>query len=161
MNAQSTIREASLDDVPVTSLLLATLFAQEADFHPDPEKQSRGLSAIVEAPDIGRILVLQEENAEGEAEITGMVNLLFTISTAEGGRVAILDDLVIREDKRGGGRGSRLLQAAIDLARTENCLRITLNTDHDNEGARRLYEKSGFRASAMQPMRLMLSGKTS
>lgn len=156
MNAPSIIRAATPDDIPVLSLLPATLFAQEADFHPDLEKQSRGLSAIVEDPDIGRILLLQEENAEGEPEITGMVNLLFTISTAEGGRVAILDDLVVREDRRGGGRGSRLLQAAIDTARRQACLRITLNTDRDNADARRLYEKHGFHASLMQPMRLLL-----
>lgn len=156
MSSPGLIRAAQPDDVPVLSLLLATLFAQEADFHPDLEKQSRGLRAIVEAPDIGRVLLLQEENAEGEPEITGMVNLLFTISTAEGGRVAILDDLVVREDRRGGGRGSRLLQAAIDTARQQACLRITLNTDRDNVDARRLYEKHGFRTSAMQPMRLLL-----
>lgn len=161
MNTQSIIRAATPDDIPVLSLLLATLFAQEADFHPDLEKQSRGLSAIVENPDIGRILLLQEENAEGEPEITGMVNLLFTISTAEGGRVAILDDLVVREDRRGGGRGSRLLQAAIDTAHQQACLRITLNTDRDNADARRLYEKFGFHTSLMQPMRLMLPGQSS
>ena len=50
-------------------------------------------------------------------KVIGMVNLLFTISTAEGGFVVLLEDMVVHRDHRHHGYGDRLLQYAIDYAR--------------------------------------------
>ena len=58
-----------------------------------------------------------------------MINLLFTISTAEGGFVMVLEDLVIHDAFRGQGYGSKLLEYAINFAKQKNFLRITLLTD--------------------------------
>ena len=71
--------EADLDEL---SEMLGELFAQESDFRPDKEKQLRGLRLIFEQPSRGRVFVLRRDGA-----IVGMINLLFTISTAEGGFV--------------------------------------------------------------------------
>ena len=46
-----------------------------------------------------------------------MINLLFTISTAEGGFVLLLEDLVIHREHRGHGYGSKLLDHAIEFAK--------------------------------------------
>jgi ribosomal protein S18 acetylase RimI-like enzyme len=35
-------------------------------------------------------------------------------------------------------------------------VRITLNTDHDNAAAQRLYQRHGFEMSTMKSMRLVL-----
>jgi hypothetical protein len=61
------------------------LFGQEPDFRPDYNNQMRGLRLILEQPSRGRIFVLRSANT-----IIGMINLLFTISTAEGGFVILL-----------------------------------------------------------------------
>ena len=55
-----------------------------------------------------------------------MLNLLFTISTAEGGSVILLEDLVIHPQHRRQGYGGRLLEHAINYAKKKDFKRITL-----------------------------------
>ena len=105
------IEPATLDDLSELTELLHDLFTQEADFTPDREKQLRGLRLILEQPSRGRIFVIRNERM-----IVGMINLLITISTAEGGFVLVLEDLVIHRDHRNQGFGSRLLMHALDFA---------------------------------------------
>ncbi len=145
------LAEATAADIPQLCQLLAIQFSQEADFHPEPERQAAGLRRIIEHPEVGRILVLREGDT-----IVGMVNLLFTVSTFRGGRVILLEDMVVRPDRRGDGAGSRILQGAIDFARDQGCSRITLLTDHDNERAIRFYRRHGFAGSSMIPLRLTI-----
>ena len=142
---------ATADDLPQLCTLLSILFEQEADFRPDAVKQTAGLLRIIGTPDTGRILVLREDG-----NIVGMVNLMFTVSTACGGRVALLEDMIIDPARRGDGLGGKLLDAAIELARDEGCLRITLLTDRANDAAIRFYQRRGFGISEMLPLRLML-----
>ena len=148
---------ATHEDTRQLSTLLSTLFAQEADFVPNEDKQTAGLSQIIANADVGQILVCRHE--AGSA-ILGMVSLLYTVSTARGGRVAFLEDMIVAPQHRGQGVGTRLLAAAIDHARDAGCLRITLLTDHDNQEAMHFYRRHGFSASAMTPMRLMLETDT-
>lgn len=145
------IERASVDDIPRLNELLTILFTQEADFRPDPVRQSAGLRIIIENPTVGHILVLREN-----AIIVGMVNLLYTISTALGDRVAILEDMIVDPGCRGDGAGSRLLDGAIAFAKEQGCRRITLLTDRINSGAIRFYERHGFMLSEMVPLRLSL-----
>lgn len=145
------IELATIEDIQRLNELLTILFTQEADFLPDPVKQSSGLQLIIENPATGHILVLREEG-----NIVGMVNLLYTVSTALGERVAILEDMIIDPGYRGGGAGSRLLDGAIAFAKEQGCRRITLLTDRTNNGAIRFYERHGFTLSEMVPLRLLL-----
>ncbi len=145
------ITPATISDIPALCELLALLFSQEADFQPDYEAQRRGLLQILENPDVGLILVARQKN-----QIVGMVNLLFTISTALGEKVALLEDLVVLPNQRGKGIGSKLLKEAIETAKLHDCHRITLLTDSVNESAQQFYQKHGFSFSAMIPMRMLL-----
>src|ERR1700755_2835852 len=90
--------EADLDEL---SEMLGDLFSQEEDFRPDKEKQLRGLRLIFEQPNRGRVFVLRRDGV-----IVAMINLLFTISTAEGGFVLLLEDLVVHDSYRDQGYGS-------------------------------------------------------
>lgn len=146
------IDKASSADIPALCELLSVLFAQEAEFTPDPQAQARGLAQIIANPEIGVVLV-----ARDTGRVLGMVSLLFTISTALGGRVAWLEDLVVSAEARNMGLGAELLAQAVTLARAQGCLRITLLTDRVNEAAQRLYRKQGFVLSDMVPMRLLLT----
>jgi GNAT superfamily N-acetyltransferase len=142
---------ATLADIPSLCDLLEILFSQEVEFEPDRDAQSRGLAAIIGNPDVGHVLA-----ARRGAEILAMVGLLYTVSTALGAKVALLEDLVVRPQDRAGGIGSRLLQYATDFARERGCKRITLLTDGDNRGAQRFYGRHGFSPSSMVPLRLPL-----
>src|SRR5207248_11189065 len=123
MSEKIVIEPATEADLDELSEMLGELFTQESDFRPDKEKQLRGLRLIFEQPSRGRAFVLRREGA-----IVGMINLLFTISTAEGGFVIVLEDLVVHKQYQAHGYGSKLLQHAIDSAKQKNLLRITLLT---------------------------------
>jgi GNAT superfamily N-acetyltransferase len=141
--------EADLDEL---SEMLGGLFSQESDFRPDKDKQLRGLRLIFEQPSRGRVFVLRREGA-----IVGMINLLFTISTAEGGFVILLEDLVVHQEFQHHGYGAKLLQHAIEFAKQKNFLRVTLLTDRPENVAQEFFRKHGFVESSMIPMRLWIT----
>jgi len=146
------VENGNLDDLDDLAALLHDLFSQEADFAPNRDKQLRGLRLILEQPSRGRIFVLR-----AAGRIIGMINLLITISTAEGGFVLLLEDLVIHKDHRGCGYGSRLLDHAVAFAREKGFLRITLLTDATDARTRLFYRHRGFVESHMMPMRMYFS----
>ncbi|MBP9022617.1 MAG: GNAT family N-acetyltransferase [Spirochaetes bacterium] len=145
------IRTAKIDDLERLAYLLDLLFSQDIEFEPDYEKQNKGLKEIIENPEIGEILVLTIDK-----KIIAMVSLLYSISTALGGKVAVLEDMIVDKEFRSNNYGTELLNEAIGFARNRNVLRITLLTDYDNDCAIHFYEKTGFVKSKMIPMRLML-----
>lgn len=142
---------ASNNDVDAICHLLAELFTQEADFAVDRDKQTSAVTAILASPEQGQILLLKVDD-----QVIGMVSLLYLVSTAMGGKVAMLEDMIIAPEHRSHGLGQQLLTAAIDFARQQGCLRITLLTDADNEPAQQFYQRQGFVHSSMVPMRRML-----
>jgi ribosomal protein S18 acetylase RimI-like enzyme len=150
-NCKICARPATLDDVEALSGLLDILFTQEADFAPNTKKQTQALQLIINQPAVGKIVCATDENL-----VVGMVSILFTVSTAEGGRSAWLEDMVVHPDKRKQGIGEQLLNEAVRLAQIAGCSRITLLTDVTNDGAIRFYKRAGFVRSPMIPLRLHL-----
>ena len=146
-----TYRTATLEDIPSLCHLLNQLFSQEAEFTPDSTNQTKALKTIIDDSTIGEIYV-----ASKEGEIVGMVNLLYTVSTALGGRVAILEDMVIDENHRGEDIGSSLLEYVLTISKEKGIQRLTLLTDGDNIAAHRFYEGMGFEKSSMIPLRIQL-----
>ena len=146
------IAPAILADLPQLIQLLMELFEMEGDFEPNSEKQEEGLKLILEHPHRGRVLVIKNES-----KIIGMVNMLFTISTAEGGLVLILEDFIIHPMNRGQGYGKKLLTAVKEFAQQKDFKRITLLTDKISDESQNFFNKEGFQFSKMIPMRLHLN----
>jgi len=138
-------------DLPQLVELLGLLFDQEAEFRPDAAKQAAALKLILSDPVRGRIYVARD----GRRPVA-MASLLFTVSTAEGGKAAWFEDLVVHPDYRQQGTGQKMLTYVIGQARAEGVLRVTLLTDMQNERAQALYRRAGFVGSPMRPMRLKL-----
>ncbi|MDO6459369.1 GNAT family N-acetyltransferase [Granulosicoccaceae sp. 1_MG-2023] len=145
------ITPARIADIPDLCALLNILFEQERDFSPDSNKQSQALKQIIGDPSVGEILVARQPG-----KVLGMVSLLYTVSTALGGRVALLEDMIIDPQYRHKGIGKSLLDSAVSLANRRACLRLTLLTDANNHSAQQFYRRAGFARSAMVPMRLGL-----
>lgn len=143
------IRRAIKTDLPSLCKLLNLLFEQETDFKPDLLKQSRALKLILDQENVGRIFCATHND-----KVIAMVNILFTISTAEGGPAAWLEDMIVLPEYRRKHVGEQLLQEAVFEAKTAGCTRITLLTDANNIAGMRFYQKAGFHRSAMVPMRL-------
>jgi RimJ/RimL family protein N-acetyltransferase len=151
LNQRARIEPATIEDLPRLIDLTVALFEMEEDFVPDRSKQERGLRSILEQPSRGRIFVVRTDY-----EIIGMVNVLFTISTAMGGFVILLEDVIIHPDFRGQGYGSQLVGYVIDFAKRKDFKRITILTDKISEESQRFFERLSFRHSSMIPMRLNL-----
>lgn len=143
---------AGQEDLPQLADLLAELFTLESDFRPEREKQLRALRSILDAPEIGRLFVLRIDG-----RVAGMANALFTLSTAEGGRVLLLEDVILRREHRGNGLGRQLVEHVLDWARGQGMTRATLLADRDNQAALDFYRKLGFATSNMTVLRKPLA----
>lgn len=149
-SSEPRIEPATLEDMPQLVELLAALFSEEEDFKPDPAKQEHGVRMILEQPNRGRIFVLRTDHM-----LLGMVNLLFTISTAEGGMVILMEDVIVHPQHRRQGYGGLLLDHAIAFAKEKRFKRITLLTDRISAESQAFFNKHGFQFSKMIPMRLV------
>ena len=138
-------------DLPRLVELLGILFESEAEFAANPEKQRAALQAILADPKKGTVFVARDGR-----QVVAMASLLYTVSTAEGGKAAFFEDLVVAPEHRKRGIGQALLKHVVAEARKEGVLRITLLTDMQNERAQAMYRRAGFVGSPMKPMRLKL-----
>jgi GNAT superfamily N-acetyltransferase len=62
-----------------------------------------------------------------------------------------IQDVFVREDRRRCGLGAAVTLAAERLATDRGNRRISLGASIDNDGARRLYERLGYRDSGVEP----------
>ena len=151
MNANLEIGFATTEDLPQLADLLAELFTLESDFVPERDKQLRGMRLILDNPALGRLFVLRIAG-----RVAGMANALITVSTAEGGLVLLLEDVIVRSEHRGGGLGRRLVEHVLDWASVQGMTRVTLLADRENSAALDFYRKLGFEPSNMTVLRRKL-----
>lgn len=142
---------ATAIDLPQMADLLAELFTLENDFFPDRDRQLRGLRLILDTPAMGQLFVLREGK-----KVIAMANALITISTAEGGRVLLLEDVIVESECRGKGLGRQLVSHVLDWALDAGMTRVTLLADRDNHAALDFYGKLGFDSSHMTVLRKTL-----
>ena len=142
---------AKVEDIPTLSILLQQLFSQEAEFTPDIKVQTQALKMIIENKNVGEIFIILKEE-----KIVGMVNVLYTISTALGTKVGILEDMILDKNYRGQHLGTTLIDFALAKVKENGCKRVTLLTDEHNTPAHKFYEKKGFLKSSMVPFKLIL-----
>jgi GNAT superfamily N-acetyltransferase len=134
------IAGALLEDVPA----LLPLLAVQLDEHGMgmPQHQLEGaVSGIVTRPELGRVLV-----ARAGDRMVGVAVIPYTWTVEHGGRCAWLDELYVLPEMRARGVGTRLLLAAMALAREDGCLAMDLEVDADHARVETLYLRHGFRS---------------
>lgn len=109
-NSSVSIRLACINDLIDMTHLLNELFSIESDFSPDIRRQRQGLADLIADP-TASILV-----AVVKGEIVGMCTLQSLVSTAEGGTVGMVEDLVVSQAFRRHGIGVTLLHNIEKLA---------------------------------------------
>lgn len=120
--------------------LLQALFALEEDFIPDPERQRRGLSRFLDGCGRHRCILVADENRR----VIAMATIQILISTAEGGPVGLVEDVVVREDCRGRGVGRQLMTAITSWAAERGLTRLQLLADRTNFCALDFYDRMGW-----------------
>lgn len=137
------IRPAQPGDLGRLSKLLTVLFAIEADFQIDEERQQRGLQLMLAAPQ-ACVLV-----AEAKGAIIGMATGQLTISTAEGEPALLVEDVVVEEVWRGRGIGRKLLAELGEWAVVQGAGRLQLLADRNNKAGLAFYRKLGWRSTEL------------
>ena len=147
-----TIRHGRLSDVTRMAELLGVLFSIESGFTPSRSLQQRGLEMLLAGPPEGSLVLV----AESRSEVVGMVTVQTLISTAEGGRVGLVEDLVVDGRFRSQGTGRRLLEEVIAWAGKTGLTRIQLLADQANAPALRFYHHAGWSRTGMICIRKVL-----
>ncbi len=149
MASQARIRAAAEPDLEAMTGLIARLFALEPDFHFDPVRVRHGLALLLAREETAALWV-----AELDGRVIGLCTAQIVISTAEGGPVAWLEDLVVSPDQRGRGIGRLLLESVANWATRRGLTRLQLLADHGNEAALSFYRRMGWQLTRMICLRL-------
>lgn len=141
------IRPAELRDLGCLVALLETLFALESDFSFNASAQEAGLRLLLESQ---KDLLLV---ADHDGEAIAMVSVQTLISTAEGGKVGWVEDLVVAEPHRGGGIGARLLERVESWSVRQGLTRLQLLADRHNVAALDFYRRRGWTGTDLLALR--------
>jgi GNAT superfamily N-acetyltransferase len=139
------IRNGRPDDLAVMTALLRQLFSIEADFTVNSGRQRRGLSLMLDGCLKHRCVKVAEVNGE----VVGMVTAQLLISTAEGGVVALVEDMVVDGHHRGRGIGRQLMAAIEAWSREHGASRLQLLVDRTNFSGLDFYDKIGWRPTRL------------
>ena len=154
MIAMVRIRPALPADVDGMVILLGELFAVESDFQFDAAKHRRAFAMMLDRPAVACLWV-----AVQAGRVVGMCSVQRLFSTAEGGPVGLVEDLVVTRTMRGRGIGRRLLQAVEDWAQANGLHRLQLLADAANLPALQFYDRQGWSMTNLIGRRKILTVK--
>jgi GNAT superfamily N-acetyltransferase len=137
------IRPIERNDVPAASLVV-----QGGSLTPEGEDESevqRYWDAVEETRRRrGDVLV-----ATVNDEVVGITQVMvFPHFQHTGGWCAELESVHVRSDMRSHGIGAKLLAAAEELARRQDCYRVQLTSRNVRSDAHRFYEAQGYTATS-------------
>jgi len=138
VSASVSIRQATPhDEEAVLTLMEGFCLSEDKTFQRD--QALTGLSPLLESDTHGVVLI-----AESELVLVGYSVICWSWSVEIGGAEACLDEIYV--SSRDKGIGSLLIGATREVCVAHGMRRIFLETEAINEGARRLYERHGFKA---------------
>ena len=97
------------------------------------------LDLFLEHSDLGFVWMAYDE--QGAA---GICVVCYAISTSMGSIVAKLDDVSVKEDRRGQGIGTVLMEQLKEQLLKESVTRIDVGVHLENPEAKKFYERLGF-----------------
>lgn len=139
MNPNILIRRAESGDLPELVALLRQLFTIEADFCFREDLQRRGLEMLFARAEAVCLA------AESAGKVIGMATAQILISTAAGGKKALVEDVVVTAEFRGRGVGRLLLEGIERWAVSQEVLRLDLAADQNNDPALGFYHRLGWK----------------
>jgi ribosomal protein S18 acetylase RimI-like enzyme len=130
------VRRAGLADCAAIGRLLHDFNHEFEEPTPDPERLAERVGQLIAD---GQLTVLI-----AGAGPDGLAALRFRPGIWTQALECYLAELYVVPDRRGQGLGRALMQAAIELARSEGADHMDLGTSADDSAARALYESLGF-----------------
>jgi ribosomal protein S18 acetylase RimI-like enzyme len=136
MKARHEVRRAVTGDADAIGRLLHDFNSEYDDYTPGPEAMAKRIGKLLESGDVTVLL--------GGPGPDGLALLRFRPSLWSDTLDCYLEELYVVPDRRGGGLGQALMEAAMDTARNEGAAHMDLGTAETDTAARALYEKLGF-----------------
>ena len=140
-------------DVPDAFDMLSAFLTEDEHYLASSKAYGdRGTAGVMDAldlfltrPELGFVWLAYDE-AGDERLIAGLCVICYAISTSLGTLVGKLDDVSVKENRRGQGVGTALIQQLKKELHKHNVMRIDVAVHVDNPGGRRFYEQLGFSA---------------
>ena len=129
-----TIRRIRQQDYPV----ILSLLHEFARFQQTPDKVTISLQDMYASGDLFQGFVAVNETEQ----VAGFASFYFVYNSWSG-KGLYLDDLYVSADFRKQGIGKNLLDAVIELARSENCKKLKWQVSKWNRNAIEFYKKNG------------------
>jgi GNAT superfamily N-acetyltransferase len=130
------VRRASAGDAEAIARLLHDFNCEFGDPTPGPAILAERLRRLLAEGEVTILLA--------GAEPQGVAVMRFRPSFWTGALDCYLEELYVVPERRGHGLGKALMEAAIDVARSEGAAQMDLGTGEDDVAARALYERLGF-----------------
>lgn len=131
------IRKGRIEDMPAVLRLIKELAA----FEKEPDAVEVTISDL-ERDGFGESPLFHTFIAEENQEIIGMALYYYRYSTWKG-KTIHLEDLIVKEEKRGSGLGFKLYSEVIAQGKCDSVRRIEWNVLDWNTPAIEFYEKTG------------------
>jgi ribosomal protein S18 acetylase RimI-like enzyme len=134
------------NDLPNLLTLMHELYAnQHMIFNPDVA--AAAVRALLRDESLGRIFLIHSGG-----HLAGYFALTFCFSLEFHGRFGLLDELYVRERRRGQGLGRRAETMAATICKDEGLTALRLEVGKDNTAAESLYSRLGFNVEARKLM---------
>ena len=142
-SATSAIRDARPEDLPHVLQLLLQLSERshyrESELRPVTDRHRAVLERITHDPNV-RLVVLEDGG-----RVIGTLTLYVMANLSHGGQpFAIVENVVVDAEARGGGYGRRLMDFAMRAARQAGCYKVGLSSNNQRPDAHAFYRAIGF-----------------
>jgi len=136
--ADPVFKPASSDEIETLIVMMRDFYAHEG-LKFDEAAARRALQTIIDNKNFGRVFLILVAD-----EIAGYAVLTFGFSLEFHGRDAFVDELYLRQERRGQGIGKRALHFLTGVCAAEGVNALHLEVERANTPAQSVYRKFGF-----------------
>jgi ribosomal protein S18 acetylase RimI-like enzyme len=138
--AEIEIREAGPADAAVVTELVRELARSGGEHSPIEEDYARSYLEVEDS----RVLL-----AVRGSEVVGLLSYSVRPNLFHAGPCGLVEELVVREGRRGQGVGGLLLRHLLERCRSAGCAEVSISTMPGNRAALALYRRLGFADEAV------------
>ena len=151
--SEPVFKPASSDEIETLIAMMRDLYAHEG-LKFDEAVARRALQTIIDDKNFGRVFLILVAD-----EIAGYAVLTFGFSLEFHGRDAFVDELYLRQERRGQGIGKRALQFLTEVCAAEGVNALHLEVERANTSAQSVYRKFGFEDHDRYLMTKLITGR--
>jgi GNAT superfamily N-acetyltransferase len=132
----STVTEADLPEL----LLLMRGYCDFYEVDPSDDALLAMSRMLIDDPELEGVQLIARDD-DGQA--VGFATIFWTWSTLSASRLAVMNDLFVVADARGGGHAEALIAECVERARARGATELAWQTAKDNARAQAVYDRVG------------------